>query len=70
MQCVKALHTIWMQALRSEDRALLERCLAVGAPQVIANTVARLQPPDAAALLRAGVARLQVLCCWHHTTTL
>jgi len=53
------IFTTAAQALRSEDKALLERCLAVGAPDVIANTVARLQPPDAAALLRAGVGRLQ-----------
>lgn len=33
---------VW-QALRSEDRALLERCLAVASPDVITNTVSRLQ---------------------------
>lgn len=31
------------QALRSEDKALLERCLAVSSPDIIANTVSRLQ---------------------------
>ncbi len=55
-QCSSSLCT---QALRSEDKALLERCLAVSAAGVIANTVARLQPLDALALLTAGVARLQ-----------
>ena len=32
-----------LQALRSEDKALLERCLTVGNADVIRNTVARLQ---------------------------
>ena len=47
------LLTLW-QALRSEDKALLERCLAVSSPDIIANTVSRLQvrpsgPPTAGA---------------------
>ena len=36
------MHTA-LQALRSEDKALLERCLTVGNTDVIRNTVARLQ---------------------------
>lgn len=43
---------------RSNDRALLERCLAASSPRVIANTVARIVPRDAALFLRAAVDRL------------
>lgn len=43
---------------RAGDRALLERCLSVGQKRVVTNTVRRLLPADAAAFLRAAVARL------------
>jgi U3 small nucleolar RNA-associated protein 5 len=54
-----SLSVLLTQALRSSDRALLEQCLAVGNERVIANTVRRLLPLDAALLLRAAVERLQ-----------
>lgn len=45
-------HARSMQALRSEDRQLLERCLSVGDSAVITNSVERLQAPDATAFLQ------------------
>jgi U3 small nucleolar RNA-associated protein 5 len=54
-----SLVTLLQQALRSADRSLLERCLNVSNPRVINNSVRRLVPMDAAALLREAVARLQ-----------
>ncbi len=48
-----------MQVLRSQDRALLERCFAVSSEDVINNTVKRLSSPDAVLLLRAAIQRLQ-----------
>lgn len=54
-----SLAVLLTQALRSGDRALLERCLAVRKEEVVNNTVKRLAPADAAAFLRAAVARLQ-----------
>jgi U3 small nucleolar RNA-associated protein 5 len=53
-----SLAVLLSQALRSGDRALLERCLAATDESLIARTAARLSPADAAALLRACVARL------------
>jgi U3 small nucleolar RNA-associated protein 5 len=54
-----SLAVLLSQALRSSDKALLERCLAVGRERVVVNTVKRLVPMDAALLLRAAVERLQ-----------
>lgn len=51
-----SLAVLLTQALRSEDRQLLERCLSVGDTAVITNSVQRLQPPDATAFLQAAVA--------------
>ena len=48
-----------MQVLRSQDRALLERCFAVSSEDVINNSVRRLSSPDAVLLLRAAIQRLQ-----------
>jgi len=47
------------QALRSSDKALLERCLAVTNDRVVTNTVRRLLRWMLARLLRAAVERLQ-----------
>jgi U3 small nucleolar RNA-associated protein 5 len=54
-----SLSVLLSQALRSGDRALLEQCLGVANERVIANSVKRLVPLDAALLLRAAVERLQ-----------
>lgn len=54
-----SLSVLLTQALRSSDRALLERCLGVSNERVIVNTVKRLVPMDAVALLRVTVERLQ-----------
>lgn len=54
-----SLSVLLTQALRSSDRALLEQCLGVSNERVIANSVKRLLPLDAALLLRAAVERLQ-----------
>jgi hypothetical protein len=54
-----SLSVLLSQALRSGDRALLEQCLGVSNERVIANSVKRLVPLDAALLLRAAVERLQ-----------
>lgn len=54
-----SLSVLLTQALRSEDRALLERCLSVGNERIIRNTVRRLLPMDAAAFLKAAIERLQ-----------
>lgn len=51
-----SLAVLLTQALRSEDRQLLERCLSVGDPAVITNSVQRLQAPDATSFLQAAVA--------------
>jgi U3 small nucleolar RNA-associated protein 5 len=53
-----SLAVLLSQALRSGDRALLERCLAATDESLISRTAVRLSPADAAALLRACVARL------------
>lgn len=54
-----SLGVLLTQALRSSDRTLLEQCLSVSDGRVVANTVKRLVPLDAALLLRAAVERLQ-----------
>jgi U3 small nucleolar RNA-associated protein 5 len=54
-----SLGVLLQQALRSGDKALLERCLGVSNDRVINNSVRRLVPADAALLLREAVARLQ-----------
>ncbi len=54
-----SLGVLLTQALRSGDRALLERCVGVSDARVVNNTVRRLLPADAAAFLRAAVERLQ-----------
>lgn len=54
-----SLAVLLTQALRSEDRAMLERCLSVGNERIIQNTVRRLLPADAAAFLKAAIERLQ-----------
>eukprot|EP00983_Pelagomonas_calceolata_P109046 1159517-Pelagomonas_calceolata.AAC.3 len=46
-----------MASFRSNDRVLLERCLATSSSRVIHNTVARIVPRDAALFLRAAVDR-------------
>ncbi|GLC46652.1 hypothetical protein PLESTB_001550400 [Pleodorina starrii] len=53
-----SLSVLLTQAIRSNDRALLERCMATSNPTVIANTVARIVPMDAALFLKAAVDRL------------
>ncbi|GLI64508.1 hypothetical protein VaNZ11_007772 [Volvox africanus] len=53
-----SLSVLLTQAIRSNDRALLERCLATSNSVVIANTVARIVPLDAALFLKAAVDRL------------
>ncbi|KAG2426863.1 hypothetical protein HYH02_014716 [Chlamydomonas schloesseri] len=53
-----SLSVLLTQAIRSNDRALLERCLATSSTSVIANTVARIVPMDAANFLKAAVDRL------------
>ncbi|KXZ42694.1 hypothetical protein GPECTOR_124g494 [Gonium pectorale] len=53
-----SLSVLLTQAIRSNDRALLERVLATSSPAVIANTVARIVPLDAALFLKAAVDRL------------
>ena len=53
-----SLSTLLSQAVRSGDKTLLERCLAVGQVKVVDTTVRRLLPGDAAALLREVVGRL------------
>uniref|UniRef100_A0A1D1ZX85 Small-subunit processome Utp12 domain-containing protein n=1 Tax=Auxenochlorella protothecoides TaxID=3075 RepID=A0A1D1ZX85_AUXPR len=53
-----SLATLLSQALRSGDRDLLERCLAVRRERVVSATLRALGPADAALLLRALVARL------------
>eukprot|EP00198_Chlamydomonas_reinhardtii_P003632 XP_001692968.1 predicted protein [Chlamydomonas reinhardtii] len=53
-----SLSVLLTQAIRSNDRALLERCLATSSTTVIANTVARIVPMDAALFLKAAVDRL------------
>jgi U3 small nucleolar RNA-associated protein 5 len=78
-----SLAVLLSQALRSSDRALLERCLSVGRERVITNSVKRLVPMDAVLLLKAAVERLQTkpsrgqqLAAWiqavllHHTAYL
>ncbi|KAI8470283.1 MAG: hypothetical protein J3K34DRAFT_521515 [Monoraphidium minutum] len=54
-----SLAVLLQQALRSGDRGLLERCLGLSDARVVRNSVRRLVPMDAAALLRACVERLQ-----------
>lgn len=58
-QKADSLVVLLTQALRSNDRALLERCIATSNDRIITNTVRRLLPIDAAAFLRAAVERLQ-----------
>ncbi|GFR42926.1 hypothetical protein Agub_g3822 [Astrephomene gubernaculifera] len=53
-----SLSVLLTQAIRSNDRALLERCLATSSPSLVANTVARIMPMDAALFLKAAVDRL------------
>jgi U3 small nucleolar RNA-associated protein 5 len=72
-----SLAVLLSQALRSSDRALLERCLSVGRERVIVNSVKRLVPMDAALLLKAAVERLQTkpsrgqqLAAWIHAVLL
>mmetsp|Transcript_3545 Transcript_3545/g.5995 ORF Transcript_3545/g.5995 Transcript_3545/m.5995 type:complete len:486 (-) Transcript_3545:1031-2488(-) len=66
-----SLGVLVAQAVRAGDRALLERCLAVADVAVVSNTVARLAPMDALALLEQLLLRLQArpgrgmqLACW------
>lgn len=53
-----SLATLLTQALRSDDKSLLERCLAVRKERVIGATTRAITGADAALLLRALVARL------------
>ncbi|GIM15079.1 hypothetical protein Vretimale_17841 [Volvox reticuliferus] len=53
-----SLSVLLTQAIRSNDRTLLERCLETSNPAIIANTVARIVPLDAALFLKAAVDRL------------
>jgi U3 small nucleolar RNA-associated protein 5 len=53
-----SLAVLLTQALRSNDRALLEKCLSTSSPRVVVNTVRRLLPMDAALFLRAAVDRV------------
>ena len=54
-----SLAVLMTQALRSNDRALLEKCLSAGGNQrLVTNTVKRLLPSDAALFLRAAVDRV------------
>eukprot|EP00873_Tetraselmis_striata_P018531 jgi/Tetstr1/438795/TSEL_027304.t1 len=54
-----SLGVLLLQAIRSEDASLLERCLNVSNPALVRNSVARLPPSAAVPLLAALVARLQ-----------
>ena len=54
-----SLSVLLSQALQSNDKVLLERCLAVRNHDVINKTVKRLAPADAASFLRIAVQRLQ-----------
>jgi U3 small nucleolar RNA-associated protein 5 len=54
-----SLAVLLAQALLAEDRALIERCLSVADPDVVRNTVARLQPHSAIQLLRAALDRMR-----------
>jgi len=68
LAAVKAdsLVSVVTQALRSGDKALLDRCLNVSKVKVINNTARRLMPIDAAAFIKAMVERLQVSSHHHH----
>jgi U3 small nucleolar RNA-associated protein 5 len=54
-----SLAVLLAQALLAEDRALIERCLSVADPNVVRNTVERLQPHSAIQLLRAALDRMR-----------
>lgn len=56
---IRAACLLAWQALRSEDRSLLERCLNISNRRIIENTVRRLATVDCALFLRAAVQRLQ-----------
>lgn len=47
------------QALRSDDKQLLEKCFSMSSEKVVKATVQQLAPPDAARLLQVAVQRLQ-----------
>ncbi|GAX81324.1 hypothetical protein CEUSTIGMA_g8755.t1 [Chlamydomonas eustigma] len=53
-----SLAVLLTQALRSNDRALLEKCLSATNARVISNTIRRLLPTDAALFLKAAVDRV------------
>lgn len=54
-----SLQQMLVQALRTQDRQLLEECLAVGDARVIQNTVQRLPPSFVLTLLKELVQRFQ-----------
>lgn len=47
------------QALRADDRQLLEKCFAISNDKVVKSTVQQLAPQDVARLLQVAVQRLQ-----------
>lgn len=47
------------QALRSDDKQLLEKCFSMSNDKVVKSTVQQLSPQDAARLLQVSVQRLQ-----------
>lgn len=47
------------QALRADDRQLLEKCFAISNDRVVKSTVQQLAPQDVARLLQVAVQRLQ-----------
>ncbi len=47
------------QALRADDRQLLEKCFAISNDKVVNSTVQQLAPQDVARLLQVAVQRLQ-----------
>lgn len=47
------------QALRSDDKQLLEKCFSMSNEKVVKSTVQQLAPQDAASLLQVAVQRLQ-----------
>lgn len=54
-----SLAVLLTQALRSNDRALLEKCLAAGgSDRLVTNTVRRLLPADSTLFLKAAVDRV------------
>ncbi|XP_024519578.1 WD repeat-containing protein 43 isoform X2 [Selaginella moellendorffii] len=54
-----SLEVLFTQAMRSDDKSLIEQCLCVSDTKVITNTVRSLSPKDACTLLRLAISRLE-----------